>query len=64
MPTKSRDRATAPRIVLAAAGLVAAVLLSGCAQDVCAGRQNDVVGCGGHWDEIYRQIRYPQSPGG
>jgi hypothetical protein len=43
------------------------MIVGGCAQDVCATRPSvpgDVVGCGGHWDQIYRQIRYPSSPGG
>jgi hypothetical protein len=62
MPASRSRRATA-----APALLFLAMIVGGCAQDVCATRPSvpgDVVGCGGHWDQIYRQIRYPSSPGG
>jgi hypothetical protein len=53
------------RAVLLFALIATAAALGGCAQDVCATKQGeDVVGCGGHWDNVYRGIEYPSSPGG
>jgi hypothetical protein len=43
--------------------LLAAAALGGCAQHSCPPGE-DVVGCGGHWDNVYRNISYPASPGG
>lgn len=64
MPARISRRATQARTCGFIAVVAAALLLGGCMQDVCAGRQDDVVGCGGHWDQIYRSIQYPESPGG
>ena len=64
MPAQFSGRAARVRAFGVAVSLAAALLLGGCMQDVCAGRQDDVVGCGGHWDQIYRSIQYPESPGG
>lgn len=68
------SRATRARAGGVLAVLAAALLLGGCMQGVCAQRPDgaqpqagdpgDVVGCGGHWDQIYRTIHYPESPGG
>lgn len=58
---KSRARRLA---CLLLAGMAVATAPAACApQGVCAQHKEDVVGCGGHMDEIYRQIPTPASPG-
>jgi hypothetical protein len=42
--------------------LFAGLTLNGCVHKTCPPGE-DVVGCGGHWDQIYREIRTPESPG-
>jgi hypothetical protein len=60
-PARESRRAIAGAAIVAAL-LAAAVTLGGCVQGSCPPGE-DVVGCGGHWDQIYRQISYPESPG-
>lgn len=50
------------RAVVLFALIAMAATLGGCAQGNCPPGE-DVVGCGGHWDNVYRGISYPESPG-
>jgi hypothetical protein len=60
-PARASRRAIAGAALVAAL-IAAAVTLGGCVQGNCPPGE-DVVGCGGHWDQIYRHISYPESPG-
>jgi len=65
MAGNGRSPALRRLALLLLVGIVIASAPAACApQGICSQFHEDVVGCGGHLDEIYRQIPTPASPGG